>query len=100
VRGRLGRAPAASEPPLTGEHRPIADLLAGGHRKLGPCTVYSGRVPQCYGGAPHHSAPHPQMDSVAYGFFSLGYPADGRLTPAFMLDDYEVWIVGQEPGGR
>ncbi len=43
---------------------------------------------------------NPQMDSVAYGFFSLGYPADGRLTPPFILDDYEVWIVGQEPGGR
>jgi hypothetical protein len=40
------------------------------------------------------------MDSVAYGFFSLGYPADGRLTPAFVVDDHEVWIVGQEPGGR
>jgi hypothetical protein len=35
---------------------------------------------------------NPAMDSVAYGFFSLGYPADGRLTPAFVVDDYEVWV--------
>ncbi|MCX7915170.1 MAG: hypothetical protein N3A53_02555, partial [Verrucomicrobiae bacterium] len=34
---------------------------------------------------------NPLMDSVAYGFFSLGYPPDGRLTP-FVVDDYEVWV--------
>ncbi len=43
---------------------------------------------------------NPHMDSVAYGFFSLGYPADGRLTPPFIVDDYEVWIVGEEPTGQ
>ena len=26
------------------------------------------------------------------------YPADGRLTPKFIVDDYEVWVIAKEAG--
>lgn len=35
----------------------------------------------------------PFMDHMGYSFFSLGYPADHRISPRFVIDDYEVWVM-------
>lgn len=39
----------------------------------------------------------PRMDTLAYNFLSLGYPAGPSLSPDFIVDDFEVFIV-PEPG--
>jgi hypothetical protein len=36
---------------------------------------------------------NPTMDHVGYGFFSLAVPNDGKTSPRFVIDDYEVWVV-------
>lgn len=37
----------------------------------------------------------PSMDYVFYSFFHLGYPETGNVSPRFVIDDYEVWVVNQ-----
>ncbi len=36
---------------------------------------------------------NPIMDYVGNGFFTLGYPKDIKITPQFVIDDYDVWVV-------
>ena len=42
---------------------------------------------------------NPTMDHVGYTFFSLGYPVDDRISPRFVIDDYEVWVINREKMG-
>lgn len=35
----------------------------------------------------------PFMDHMGYSFFSLGYPGEEKISPRFVIDDYEVWVV-------
>lgn len=37
----------------------------------------------------------PVMDYVGYTFFTLGYPTGIEITPRFVIDDYEVWVMTQ-----
>ncbi len=36
---------------------------------------------------------NPTMERVAYSFFSLGYPTSNKMSPRFVIDDYEVWVI-------
>jgi hypothetical protein len=44
-------------------------------------------LPECFN--------NPIMDHMGYCFFVLGYPNDIKITPRFVIDDYEVWVVRQ-----